>query len=321
MSDTLLIEAEAAAKAPHSVRPCRRRPRRWLRRALGCVLLLFGLFVALLWGFQHRLIYIQRPYPPEYRKFLTAGAVELRIPSPEGNLTAFYMPPARHSHLPPESLWVCFHGAGSLATTWFPWKKGLNRDSLGLLFIEYPGYGTCEGRPSRATTAAATEAAFLALAQHLHTTPEVLEKNLNVLGNSIGTAIGLEFATRHPVRRIVLVSPFTSMFDMARRFAGEPLAYLVEDRYDNRAALARLAALPDPPEVHIMSSHDDELVPFWMGRQLATEFRNIATFHPTRGGHNRVLFQHRKQIQALMRHHARDNEIVSSVRDQPTEGE
>jgi pimeloyl-ACP methyl ester carboxylesterase len=135
----------------------------------------------------------------------------------------------------------------------------------------------------------------------LKTTPSDLDPRLNVLGHSIGAAAALQFAAHHPVRRVVLAAPFTSLRDMARRTVGCPLCYLLRHNFDNRARLAELAARPQPPSVVIFHGTDDALIPEQMGRSLAGMFPRIVAFHEVEGAdHNSVVFAAETQIFAAM---------------------
>ena len=130
----------------------------------------------------------------------------------------------------------------------------------------------------------------------------MLDENLNLLCISLGCATGLNFAVRHPVDRIILCAPFTSMRDMARRTVGWPLCWLLMHNYDNRARLGELAARPHPPRITIFHGDEDETVPISMGRQLAGLYPQMIVFHPVPGaGHNTVLSDSQSQIFAVIK--------------------
>ena len=126
--------------------------------------------------------------------------------------------------------------------------------------------------------------------------------HLNLLCLSIGCGTGLNFAVKHPADRIILAAPFTSLRDMARRTVGWPLCWLLMHNYDNRARLADLSARGHPPRIDIFHGDDDQTVPISMGRELASKYPAMSTFHAVPGaGHNTVLANARSEIFALMR--------------------
>jgi uncharacterized protein len=86
--------------------------------------------------------------------------------------------------------------------------------------------------------------------------------------------------------RMVLISPYTSMIDMARRAAPlYPVGLLLKDRYDNQNK-AREIRLP----VLIVHGKKDEIVPFSMGQKLSVAFPRAQLYAVERAQHNDLLF-------------------------------
>jgi pimeloyl-ACP methyl ester carboxylesterase len=194
---------------------------------------------------------------------------------------------------------VVFSGNASVALDWLDFVEAAKDRATAFLLVDYPGYGLCEGKPSRQSIAEASESALTALAAGLKCAVPDLEKNLRVLGFSIGAAAGMEFAVRHPPRRVLLVSPFTSLKDMARIAVGRVLSNVAVDRFDNRARLDELAALPQPPKVVILHGTADDIVPFSMGRELAERQPKIAEFRPVQcADHNSMMLVAHDRIMA-----------------------
>jgi hypothetical protein len=80
--------------------------------------------------------------------------------------------------------------------------------------------------------------------------------------------VALGYAVKHPPERMILVAPFTSMLDMARRSVGCPLCHLLSHRYDNRASLRAIRAR-GLPELTILHGQNDHFIPSTMGAELA----------------------------------------------------
>jgi len=168
------------------------------------------------------------------------------------------------------------------------------------LLIDYPGYGSCEGSPSRKTIQESSDAALAALAGHLGVKVAVLEPRLRLLGHSLGAASALGFASAHPVSRVVLLAPFTTLRDMARRSVGWPLCYLLLDNFDNRARLQEITRRSPSPSIDILSGTDDSVIPFRMGQELGRSFAHVH-FTPVPGaGHNTIISEAEPQIFAAM---------------------
>jgi pimeloyl-ACP methyl ester carboxylesterase len=227
---------------------------------------------------QRRLYYFPKNY--DQRRLEAFDAVGTRIEyGVEGkSQTSYYIPP---KVAPPAGtaprLWVICSGNSQLALEWFDYVREAPVDDVGFLLIDYPDYGLSKGSPSRERIIAALESAWLALATELDVDVEQLDRDVNLMGFSMGAATGLEFATRRPVRRVVLLGPFTSLLDMARLRV--PLvAETLLDRYDNRARLDELAARPQPPSILVLHGDDDGVVPFRMGRELGERHPAITRF-------------------------------------------
>jgi pimeloyl-ACP methyl ester carboxylesterase len=261
----------------------------------------FLVCIGLLLVFQRSLIYFPRGYEPSFRRGLPAGCVELPFRTSAGAQTAWYLPPRRKPAGAATRLWVMFSGNASRALDWLDFVESRALDEAAFLLVDYPGYGVCEGRPTREGIAESADGAWRALTERFTGPDSPAEWELGVVGLSIGSAVGLEFATRHPVRRMILLAPFTSLLDMARRSVGVPLCYLLYDRFDNRARLRELAARPDPPQVDLFHGTADEIVPFRMGEALARAHPQMIRLHPVKHAtHNDILeFAHGGIVEAM----------------------
>jgi uncharacterized protein len=233
--------------------------------AVALLLALLGVVLAL-WFFQKALIYPARPYSADELQPLPPGLLALRDPTNFSSIVGFYRPPS--SAAVPHKLWLTFGGNGDQALPWDAVVAPSVTPNMGFLLVEYPGYGARAGTPSPESLLAGTEVAVHALATYLRITPAELEARISVLGFSLGSAVALQYAARHPVQRIILFAPFTSMLDMARRVVGTPLCHLLAHRYDNLAALRIIQARGKPP-INILHGAQDSVIPHAMGEALA----------------------------------------------------
>ncbi|MCB2153309.1 alpha/beta hydrolase [bacterium] len=286
---------------PEQAAPLPRRLRRIAFLIMTTLITFLLLVVAGLLLFQHGMIYFPRPYERSYRMGFPPNMIELEFATTSGKQTAFYQPPKGDPSAPPQHLWIMIGGNASLALDWADLIVDVDDDETGFLLVDYPGYGISEGKASGKKMLEATEGAFDALASRLQMSPEQLGQDVSHVGHSMGCASVLQFAARHPARRIILISPFTSLADMARLTVGWPLCYTLLDRYDNRARLDELAERVDPPDVHIFHGTQDNIVPFRMGKELADRHPSMIKFHRVQGGdHNWVIEMSRKKILRLM---------------------
>jgi pimeloyl-ACP methyl ester carboxylesterase len=250
------------------------------------------------------MLYHPRPYDVAYAQVLPRDSVEVNFTTAAGKQVAFYLPRGGEARLP-EHLWIAFCGNGSLALDW-TWLVGQDeKPGDAFLLIDYPGYGKSEGYATIESTRAVADKALDALAQRLGVREGDIESRLNVVGHSWGTAVALDFATRHPVQRIVLISVFTTLREEAAMVVGGFLSHLLVENYDNRVCLRDLSRRQSAPRVIIFHGTNDEVIPVRMGRELADRFPGMITFHPIAGAdHISVMEKAAPEIIAAL---ARDN--------------
>jgi fermentation-respiration switch protein FrsA (DUF1100 family) len=250
----------------------------YLVRGLLIALLVYGLVVVLAWRYQDRLAF------PAPRTHLPAPAAvglpdgrRVAVRAADGvTLHGWYLPPAGGSRRPaPGVIWFCGNmetvaGVGPIAASWRP-------PEMALLFLDYRGYGESDGEPTEAGLYADGEAAWSFLAAQ----GEVDSTRIALYGRSLGSAVALEVAGRHPARAVALDSPFTSARALARLHYWFLPAGLVRLSMDN---VARARALDVP--LFVAHGTDDRIAPIAMGRVVAAAGR-ARTFLAIEGsGHN-----------------------------------
>jgi pimeloyl-ACP methyl ester carboxylesterase len=210
---------------------------------------------------------------------LPSGTIQLEYDTAAGKQVAFYVAP-RSGATAPTRVWVAFSGNASVALDWLYITEQWPNESDAFLLVDYPGYGRSEGRAGIVNTRASADAAVVALAARLPLEMHELEPRLCVLGLSLGCAAGLDFAARHPVQRIALLAPFTSIADVAAQHFSRPASWLLRENYDNRARLRELTARTPPPRIAIFHGTADTLIPVQMGRELAESAPDAIEFFP-----------------------------------------
>lgn len=149
---------------------------------------------------------------------------------------------------------------------------------VSIFIFDYAGYGRSAGRPSEKATYRDAVAAYDYLTQERGISPA----EIVLYGESLGTAIAVELATRKSTRAMVLESPFTSTIAMGQRLLPWlPVRAMVTYRYDTLSKIPQLE-LP----LLIMHSRADEVIPFDMGQAVYDAARSKKTFFELQGGHN-----------------------------------
>jgi pimeloyl-ACP methyl ester carboxylesterase len=131
---------------------------------------------------------------------------------------------------------------------------------LSVLVFDYPGYGRSTGTPSEQGCYDAADAAFKNIVDEHQVTPT----NVLLVGRSLGTGVAVELASRRLHRALVLVSPFTSIPDVAQAWCPlVPAALLMRNRFDSLSKIGECAG-----PIMIVHGSGDRRVPFSLGERL-----------------------------------------------------
>ena len=118
-----------------------------------------------------------------------------------------------------------------------------------LYLVNYRGYGGSSGRPSER----ALQADAVAVYDQLH----ARHAEISVIGRSLGSGVAAYLASVRPVRRLVLVTPFDSLVNVARaHFSWLPVGLLMIDRYDSASRASAIRA----PVLAVIAG-GDEIIP------------------------------------------------------------
>lgn len=171
---------------------------------------------------------------------------------------------------------IFFHGTpGTLAYT--AWTlSDLAQAGLGVLAIDYRGYGGSTGKPNEAGLRADARAAF----DFAHRTAP--EARIAVFGESLGTGVAVALAGDRPVAGVLLNAPYASLMRHWRLHA-PPLPYdwLLTERFDSETAIGKI----DAP-VMILAGTADDATPVGEARRLFADAREPKTLIEVSGaGH------------------------------------
>jgi hypothetical protein len=129
-----------------------------------------------------------------------------------------------------------------------------------LYLVNYRGYGGSSGRPSEAGLVADAIAVFdLVQARHA---------DVAVIGRSLGSGVAVQLAAERPVERLVLVTAFDGLVNVAREyFRWLPVGLLMRDRYESTRQASQVSA-----PVLVVIAGDDEIIPRKRSDALAAAF-------------------------------------------------
>jgi uncharacterized protein len=189
-----------------------------------------------------------------------------------GRVEAWYLPPMGPAG--PSPLLLFTHGNGELIDYWpgeFDEPRGWG---VGVLLVEYAGYGRSAGSPSQVSITEGMLAAY----DWAHRRQDIDQSRIIPYGRSLGGAAAAVLSTKRPVPALIFESAFSSVTAFVARF-GAP-AFLVRDKFDSVSAVKSFTG-----PVLIVHGDRDEIVPPHHARALATAAQN-PTLNFMRCGHN-----------------------------------
>lgn len=144
--------------------------------------------------------------------------------------------------------------------------------------MHYRGYGGSSGTPS--------ERALVADASRLFEQVATTHAGIVVVGRSLGSGIAIQVAAAHQAERLVLVTPYDSIVELAADlFPLVPVGLLLQDRYESWRYASRIRV----PTTLIVAGRD-QVIPNASSMKLARRFApgiaNVVEF--PRAGHDDV---------------------------------
>lgn len=224
-----------------------------LTRLLGW-LLVAAAGAGAFWFWAQRSVYFPSRYPEglwETRERLGASDVWLTT-ADKVKLHAWWIAPERA-----KTATLYLHGNGGNLTHRQLHMRELAAAGTALLIIDYRGYGKSDGWPTEKGLYADADAGYDWLRSK-----GFEPRRIVVYGESLGTSVAVDLASRRPVGGVILEAPFSSAADVAARLI-PVVGPLVMRSYNTRAKIGRLRA-----PLLILHGDRDEVIPFELGRAL-----------------------------------------------------
>ncbi len=239
------------------------------KRPIYSILSIYLLLVIIAIFFADRLIFF--PPPSSYDKDLP-NLTTLES-SPEETTAVLHLKAA------PEKPTLLFsHGNAEDLGDWLPVFEAWHSMGLGVIAYDYPGYGQSSGTPSEASCERSTKA--------VHQYLEFLgipDSSVVIVGRSVGSGPSIWLASQMEAKALVLISPFTSAFQVAFPL---PFPFLPRDRFPN---LKRIRSIELP--LLVIHGSEDEVTPASHGKSLADASpASLKSFLPIDGGGHNDLF-------------------------------
>jgi alpha-beta hydrolase superfamily lysophospholipase len=187
---------------------------------------------------------------------------------------------------------VHFHNNRDTASDGAELARALHALGLGVVLVEYRGYGISRGpKPTEEGLYDDAEA----LLDHL-AARGVGPDRVVLWGTSLGTGVAAEMARRGRGAALVLVTPYTSIPDIVRSAVPiVPARLVIPDAFDtlDKCAQIRVPTL-------VIHGDADEIVPFWMGDRLAARIRGARLLCVAGGRHGDLFARERDRLLAAI---------------------
>ena len=171
---------------------------------------------------------------------------------------------------------VHFHNNSETMSGPLAMARAIHARGLGVLLVEYRGYGVSGGTPDEEGLYRDATAALDWLASR-----GVGPDRVVLSGTSLGSGVAAEMARRGRGAALVLISPYTSIPDLVvDRAPLVPASLLVPDHFET---LAKASAIRVPTLV--IHGDADDVVPFWMGERVASAIRGARLVRVAGGRH------------------------------------
>jgi uncharacterized protein len=242
----------------------------WIAIVLFCA---YAGLAALLYVSQRSLMYFPETVHTTPAQAGLPEAEEVPLVASDGaHITAWYVAPQDN-----KPVIVYFHGNGGALRLRAGRFKKLIGSGIGLVALEYRGYGGNPGSPNERGLIDDGEAAYAFAAARYPT------KQIVLWGESLGTSVAVAVAAEKPVGRMILEAPFTSAVAVASlRYWYMPVRLLMKDQFHSDRRIGKVTA-----PLLILHGVQDQVVPYAMGEQmfeLANQPKHIVRFLD--GGHD-----------------------------------
>ena len=133
-----------------------------------------------------------------------------------------------------------------------------------IYLVNYRGYGGSDGTPTESNLFKDADVIFDAIATS--------HSKVSVIGRSLGTGVACWLATQRPVKQMVLITPFDSILNIAKKaYPVFPVGWLLKDKYRS------IEYAPDIKiPVLVILAGRDRVIPSDSSHRLIQAFSQVA---------------------------------------------
>lgn len=222
---------------------------------IACTVL--GLYVALclaMFFAQKSFLFHPTPETPAPSAFGLDGFERVALKTSDGVSLVAWLHEAPHA----DKALIYFYGNADALPPYASFFRRFAAAGYSVLGVNYRGYGGSEGAPSEAGLYLDGEAALRFMAER------VPVGRVTVMGRSIGSGVAVKLAAEHPVGSVALISPYTSITNIAAgAFWYLPTRLLLTHRFESIDRIGKVRA-----PLLIVHGAKDTLIPPSEGHAL-----------------------------------------------------
>ena len=220
---------------------------------IGLLFLLYLIIVIFIYFFQRNLL-----YHPSINNFLDESNLNHKVDkvfiNSDYNLVAWHYIKNRYY-----KTILFFHGnAGKLDNRIYKLNE-LSDLEINYLIVAYRGFSGNKGKPNEVGLYRDSKAA-----KDWLNNLGIQDEKIVLYGESLGTAVAVDLASKNNFAGIILESPFTSMTKLAKKYYPYlPVKFLLKDKYNSVNKLKNINV-----PILILHGKKDTIVPFEMGEEM-----------------------------------------------------
>ena len=271
-----------------------------MKMLLKIILRIFLVYVLVLaffkiGNFESRMLFFPQkhptPVPAGFQNILTHG----KIQTSSGDLISYWVSSGDIN----KPVIIFSSGNATTLDTLIPMFQILSSDGNIVVMYDYSGYGESTGSPSEKTLYANLDAVIAHVKEKFY----INTSDIILAAHSLGSAVAINAAYRENFKALLLITPFTSISGMRAHLARIQPVFLITKLFPLRYSfnsLGKIAGIDAP--IYIFHSNTDEIVPYFMGAELAAQNNRAKLFSYKSGGHNEIFWfeaDMRQVIQSL----------------------
>ena len=168
----------------------------------------------------------------------------------------------------------------------------LQEADVNIFIIDYRGYGKSQGRPTEEGLYLDAAAAY----NYLVNTREIKAENIILYGESIGTAVIINLASREKIAGLIAEGAFSTGRDMGKQIYPFLPAFIFSNKFDS---LSKIKDVNEPKL--FIHSRDDEIVPFGLVKKLFDAAGEPKQLKEIKGSHNSCFLDCREATLACIK--------------------